>query len=186
MYKPKEHLYYSKNKLFEAPGISRITSQNKMVLILLETFLHFLDYIFTFSFTTKVVLTLIENLLHKGHCVDIDNWCISIEICDVLNNNTTNGISTLRQDCKSLPDAFVKNELKQGETVAQYELEMGLAVTHWKDKRDFFLITTCIPDFKSVVQIRGVETALRNVIHTYDNMMGGVDRSEPNYYFLFY
>ena len=39
------------------------------------------------------------------------------------------------------------------------------------------MITTCIPDSKTVLQRRGVQTTLPNVIHTYNNMMGGVDRS---------
>ena len=38
LYKPKEHLYYTKNKLFETPGFRRIISQNKM-----EKFLYFVD-----------------------------------------------------------------------------------------------------------------------------------------------
>ena len=54
---------------------------------------------------------------------------------------------------------------------------MDLAITHWKDKRDVFMITTCIPDSKTVVQKRRVETTLPTVIHTSNNMMGGVDRS---------
>ena len=48
---------------------------------------------------TKVVLTLMKGLLHKGHCVYIDNWYTSIEICNVLNNATiTDVISILRRD----------------------------------------------------------------------------------------
>ena len=41
VYKPREYLYYTKNKLFETPGFRRIISQNKLVL--LEKFLHFRD-----------------------------------------------------------------------------------------------------------------------------------------------
>ena len=124
---------------------------------------------------TKVVLTLMGDLLQKGHCVYIDNWYTSIEICNVLNGNTTDVIGTLRRDRKGIPDTFVKKKLKQGETVVQYEHKMGLAITHWKDKRDVFVITSCIPDFKTVVQRRGVETTLSTAIHTYNNMMGSVD-----------
>ena len=48
---------------------------------------------------TKVVLTVMKGLLHKGHCVYIDNWYTSIEICNVLNNATiTDVISILRRD----------------------------------------------------------------------------------------
>ena len=54
---------------------------------------------------------------------------------------------------------------------------MDLAITHWKDKRDVFMITTCIPDSKTVVQKRRVEMTHPTVIHTSNNMMGGVDRS---------
>ena len=39
LYKPNEHIYHCKNKLFEAPGFQRIISQNELVL--LERFLHF-------------------------------------------------------------------------------------------------------------------------------------------------
>ena len=55
---------------------------------------------------------------------------------------------------------------------------MGLAITHWKDKRDVFMMTTCIPDSKTVVQRRGVETTVPTLIHTYNNMMRGIDRSD--------
>ena len=40
------------------------------------------------------------------------------------------------------------------------------------------MITSCIPDFKTVVQRRGVETTLSTAIHTYNNMMGSVDWSD--------
>ena len=40
LYKPKKHLYYTKNNLFEIPVFRWIISQNKMVL---EKFLHFVD-----------------------------------------------------------------------------------------------------------------------------------------------
>ena len=54
---------------------------------------------------------------------------------------------------------------------------MGLAITHWMDKRDVFMITIYIPDSKTVVQRCRVETTLTTIIHTYNNMMGSVDRS---------
>ena len=45
---------------------------------------------------TKYVLTLMEDLLHEGHCVYINNWYTSIEVCNVLKNNTIDAIGTLR------------------------------------------------------------------------------------------
>ena len=119
---------------------------------------------------TKVVLTLMEDLLHKGHFAYIGNWYTPIKVCNVLNNNTTDVIGTLRRDRKDITDAFVKKGLKQGETIVQYEHKMGLAITHWKDERDVFMITTCILDSKTIVQTRGVKTTLPTVIHTYNNI----------------
>ena len=101
---------------------------------------------------TKVILTLMGDLLHKRHCVYINNWYTSIEICNVLNNNTTDVIVTLQWDRRGLPDAFMKKKLKQGKAFVQYEHKMGLAVRYWNIKRDVFTITTCIPDSKTVVK----------------------------------
>ena len=42
----------------------------------------------------KVVLTLMEDLLHKKKCVYINNWYPSIDVCNGLNNNTA-VVSTL-------------------------------------------------------------------------------------------
>ena len=72
-------------------------------------------------------------------------------VFNVLNSNTTAVIGTLREDCKGLPDAFVKKKFKQGETAFQYE-HMGLTITYWKDKRDVFMITSCTSDSKTVVK----------------------------------
>ena len=80
-----------------------------------------------------------------------------------MNKNTTDVVGTLQRDHKGPPDAFVKNKLKQGETVVQYEHKMDLAITHWKDKRDVFIIKTSIPYSKTVVQRRGVQTTLPTV-----------------------
>ena len=65
-----------------------------------------------------------------------------------MNSNTTDVIDTLRRDGKGIPDTFVKKKLKQGETVAQYEHKMDLAITHWNDNRDVFMIKTGVPKLK--------------------------------------
>ena len=71
-----------------------------------------------------------------------------------------------------------KKKLKQDEIAVQYEHKMDLAIIHWKDKRDVFMITTCIPDSKAIVRRRGVEKTLPDVIHTYNNMIDGVGQSD--------
>ena len=83
---------------------------------------------------TKVVLTLMEDLLYQQQCVYIDNWYTSIV---------------------SLPGAVVKKKVKKGETVVQCEHKLGLAITHWKDKKDVFMMTTSIPDSKTILERYG-------------------------------
>jgi len=123
--------------------------------------IHTLTKIF---FPTKVVLTLMEDLLHERHCVYIDNWYTSVEVCDILNNNTTDAVGTLRRDRRGLPKEFVKEKLKQGERIVWYKKNKGLEITHWKDKRDVFMMTTCIPDGESQVQTCGKEAEIPTVV----------------------
>ena len=126
----------------------------------------------------KVVLYLSDGIFDNGHCVYIDNWYTSIEICDILNKRSTDVVGTIRRDRKGLPTDVTKKKLGPGERTVMYEHTLGLAVTHWKDKRDVFMLTTCIADGETNLRRRGVETAVPNVVHTYNKLMGGVDRSD--------
>ena len=47
----------------------------------------------------------------------------------------------------------------------------------WKDKRDVFLMGTCINDSLVTVKQRGFETVIPEIVNVYNNQMGGVDRS---------
>ena len=55
------------------------------------------------------------------------------------------------------------------EPVLQYEHERGLTIKHWQNKRDVFMITTCIPDSKTLVLRCGVDTTVSTVFHTYNS-----------------
>ena len=48
----------------------------------------------------------------------------------------------------------------------------------WKDKRDVRMLSSCIPDENVSVVRRGKEVTVPLVINIYNNMMGGVDRSD--------
>ena len=48
----------------------------------------------------------------------------------------------------------------------------------WKDKRDVRMFSSCIPDENVSVVRRRKEVTVPLVINIYNNMMGGVDRSD--------
>ena len=93
---------------------------------------------------TKIVMSLMENLLNKGHRLFIDNWYTSVELCHNLLLNKTDSIGTLRKDQKELPTDINLSKIKAGETIIRYEKETGLMCTRWKDKRDVYMMSSCI------------------------------------------
>ena len=238
VYKPREHLYYTKNKLFQTPGFRRILSQNKLVL--LEKFLHFCNnqelpenynktakiqpvlemlnkrfkllinlerdlsideslllwkgrlswkqyipkkrsrfgtksfvlceastgYIWNITLysgadtlgidpngieeyhATKVVLYLSDGIFDNGHCVYIDNWYTSIEICDILNKRSTDVVGTIRRDRKGLPTDVSKKKLGPGERTVMYEHTLGLLLPIGKIKE----MSLCSPHVLQMVK----------------------------------
>ena len=52
---------------------------------------------------TKIVLTLMDNLLEDGYHLYVDNWYTSYELCKVLLDYNTDCIGTLQINRKKLP-----------------------------------------------------------------------------------
>ncbi|XP_065673943.1 piggyBac transposable element-derived protein 4-like [Hydra vulgaris] len=82
------------------------------------------------------------------------------------------------RDRKGLPLSVTKVELKRGERVVEYENTLGISLLHWKDKRDVFMMSACIPDTEKIVVRRGIQAKIPTVIHEYNQLMGGEDRSD--------
>ncbi|XP_065674004.1 piggyBac transposable element-derived protein 4-like [Hydra vulgaris] len=61
---------------------------------------------------TKIVITLMDNLIGNGYCLHIDNWYTSYEICKVLLDHNTDCIGTLRNNRKQLPQDIKNLKLK--------------------------------------------------------------------------
>ncbi|XP_065652095.1 piggyBac transposable element-derived protein 4-like [Hydra vulgaris] len=127
---------------------------------------------------SEIILSLLDGLLDLGHCIYIDNWYTSIEICKILKQRSTDLIGTIRRDRKGLPLSVTKVKLKRGERVVEYENTLGISLLNWKDKRDVFMMSTCIPDTEKIVVRRGIQAKIPTVIHEYNQLMVGVDRSD--------
>lgn len=93
-----------------------------------------------------------------------------------MNGSSTDVVGTLRRNRKGLPSNVTKKKLRTDERIVLYEHHLGLAVTHWKYERDFFILTTCIGDGETVA--RGAEQVhILNVVHTYNQLIGSDDPS---------
>ncbi|XP_068225608.1 piggyBac transposable element-derived protein 4-like [Palaemon carinicauda] len=137
----------------------------------------FLDKYKNLSVTSRVVMSLMDPLLGKGYCLYTDNFYTSPTLADMLVDNETETVGTLRLTRKDVP-AFIKNaKLKKGETVAAFRNKS--MVLKWKDKKDVYVLSTLYDDSMKIVKSRrGHEKSKPKAIEDCNNNMGGVDLSD--------
>ena len=123
-------------------------------------------------------MALSDGLLDNAHCFYIHNWYKFIEICDILKTRSTDAVSTLRCKRKGLLDGVTKKKLRTDEQIVMYEHYLAFAVTHWKDKRDVFMLATCMREWESVARRRRKEAHIKNVFHSYNQLMDGIYRGK--------
>lgn len=59
---------------------------------------------------TKVVLSLCEELLNKGHTIATDNWYTSLELAYELLKKETHLVATIRKNRRHLPKKVVETK----------------------------------------------------------------------------
>ena len=69
-------------------------------------------------------------------------------------------------------------KLNKGETKTAYSPQHNAMCMQWNDKRDVLMLSSCVPDENLCVVRRGKEVIVPLEINIYNNMMGGVDRSD--------
>ena len=57
-------------------------------------------------------------------------------------------------------------------------LYTNLLCTHWKDKKDVYMLSSCTEEGEIEVMRAGKPKQIPNVVHIYNNIMGGVDRAD--------
>jgi hypothetical protein len=82
--------------------------------------------------SSKIVMTLINDLLGKGYTVYLDNWYSSPSLFRELVSNRTNAVGTVRLGRKNMPKDM-KKKINVGETMSLFVKEM-MAIK-WHDKR---------------------------------------------------
>ncbi|GFY54378.1 uncharacterized protein TNIN_203711 [Trichonephila inaurata madagascariensis] len=91
-------------------------------------------------FSSQIVLTMMEPLLHKGYCLTIDNYYSSPELADKLYSCRTDVYGTLNLKRKEVPKEMQKKKLKKGKIIA---FQRGkVTVMKWMDKKKVSLLST--------------------------------------------
>ena len=112
-----------------------------------------------------MVCSLAKSLLNKEYYIYVENWYhTSVELCKVLKENGCDIIDTLRIDCKGLPISVVKAKMKTGQRKVTFEHKLRVMCLGWKDKRDAFLMGTCINDSLVTVKRRGLKLSFLKLL----------------------
>ncbi|CAG5019923.1 unnamed protein product [Parnassius apollo] len=126
---------------------------------------------------TKIVLSLCDELLNKGHTIATDNWYTSLELAYELLKNDTHFLGTVRKNRKYLPRKVVETNLKRGEFVAQ-ENDCGITVLKWKDKRDVLMLSTKHTHKFTRLNVRGKAVQKPAMVIDYNKCKASVDMSD--------
>ncbi|XP_054259854.1 piggyBac transposable element-derived protein 4-like [Macrosteles quadrilineatus] len=127
--------------------------------------------------TYQVVMKLMENYLHKGHAVFLDNFYNSVDLAETLLEHQTNMCGTLQADRSANPQVVVQAKLKKGEYISRQKGDV--TVMKWRDKRNVLTIsTTNGPEMENVTNRRGVVIKKPSMIVAYNKGMSGIDRSD--------
>jgi len=119
--------------------------------------------------STRIVLTLVDELLDKGYCVFVDNYYTSPMLFRQLHNQQTDAVGTVRLSRKHMP-AELKKKIPRDCTVARYSNE--LMSLKWHDKKEVTMLSTFHDNSTAEIEKRGVKKNKPLVIVDYNNNMG--------------
>ncbi|XP_023213010.1 piggyBac transposable element-derived protein 4-like [Centruroides sculpturatus] len=130
-----------------------------------------------FNKTSRVVLTLMESLLDKGHRLFLDNYYSSPKLYDTLARYKTDVVGTVRMNRKDLPPGMKNKVLKPGEVCSWYRGR--LMALKWHDKRDVCMLSTIHDGSMRSHKGRGRKTTMKPAaVLDYNKGMGGVDLAD--------
>ncbi|XP_067121312.1 piggyBac transposable element-derived protein 4-like [Centruroides vittatus] len=130
-----------------------------------------------FNKTSRVVLTLMESRLDKGHRLFLDNYFSSPKLYDTLARYKTDVVGTVRINRKDLPPDMKDKVLNSGEVCSWYRGKLMALI--WRDKKDVCMLST-IHDgsMKSSKSKRRKARMKPEAVLDYNKGMGGVDLAD--------
>lgn len=84
------------------------------------------------SVSAKIVIDLAAEYLNFGRTMYVDNWYTSVHLADLLGEQKTHLVGTLRSNRKQNP---------KGESCSMRS-SSNILVMKWKDKRDLLMLST--------------------------------------------
>lgn len=131
----------------------------------------------TASVPTNVVINLSEGLLNSGRTVVADNYYTSLELANILLDQQTHYIGTLRANRRGNPKEVIQKKLKKGE-VFGLENERGICILKWKDKRDVLLLSTKHTTETVEIQRRSGVIKKPKAVLEYNDAKSSIDQSD--------
>jgi len=122
--------------------------------------------------SSRIVLTLAEDLFGKGYCIFLDNWYSSPALYRQLALNKTDAVGTVRLNRKNMP-LDLKKKIKRGETIAHFTLNM-MALKRM-DNKEVTIHSTYHTSTTETIQKRDQEKRKPTTTVTYNHKMGAVD-----------
>lgn len=130
----------------------------------------------TVSASTKIVMELMQPLLHQGRILYTDNFYTSINLARELLKQKTHLVGTLRKNRKLNPIEVSTKKLKKGEIIARES--NGVVVLKWQDKRDVLCLSTFHTAVTTKVKRRTEEIEKPTLICDYNNSKSFIDLSD--------
>lgn len=122
--------------------------------------------------SSKIVLTLVNDLLGQGYCLFLDNWYSSPALYRELVMKQTDAVGTVRLNRKNMP-AELKKKIPRGQVIARYTSEM-MAIK-WMDKKEVTLLSTFHPNEMETVSNHRGDRQKPSAVIMYNQNMGAVD-----------
>jgi hypothetical protein len=126
----------------------------------------------------RVVYSLLDDYLQKGHKLYVDNWYSSPNLFQKLHCDKTNACGTVRANRVNMPQ--LKKKLKKGQIEAQTS---GILLAEkWIDKRDVRMLSTLhfsgIDPETPKTKHNGEIDNKPYTVTSYNKYMGAVDKSD--------
>jgi len=125
--------------------------------------------------SSRIVITLVHDLLGKGYCVFVDNWYTPPLLFRELHSQLTDAVGTVRLNRKHMP-VQLKTKIAQGSTVAKFSQE--LMALKWHDKKEVTMLSTYHDGSTAEFEKGGVKKTKPLVVVDYNNSMGAVDSAD--------
>ncbi|XP_068122377.1 piggyBac transposable element-derived protein 4-like [Hyperolius riggenbachi] len=124
----------------------------------------------------KIVVDLVNPLLHKGYHLYEDNFYSGVPLFKFLYTAQTMACGTVRLNQKGLPSQVLNTKLKRGESCSLRSNE--LLSLKYKDKRDVLMLSTIHTEATMTCQSRRQQIQKPVAIAEYSQYMGAVDFSD--------